>query len=438
MHGYCEQISILNSEKRIPFIMSLGEKHRKEADKILDEGGKLVDAATKYNLAALEFAKEGKKREANQCKILYRLLAGLASQVGAYTTDDVKESIKHYRETRKLLRGQMDQEAQDLLEMTEGMLLTARGLQELWAENTDDSIKLFEKAGQHYLKVKDRVPDFADIAEVCRLEALSEMYTLKANRALCLGDFSSYTVFAGEAKRCSEITISMVNEEAKRLHTGIHLFRKAQMKFVSAIISLGSYDAITARTHLKEHQDLLTDCIEEMSAVKAEASRPRARAIEKAATGLQQGARGLSDYLDASRMLYLGNPQLARKKFERAFSEADNALELLSSIGQWGKPLIPFVTTIRDQSKGFSRSITLAAKHSKRRIAIDASKQFGLLFFISLCTFIILDYGSFLQTAPLVKVYISLVVASVTAFGLNATRLKELFFPLEPYKTTES
>jgi hypothetical protein len=150
------------------------------------------------------------------------------------------------------------------------------------------------------------------------------------------------------------------------------------------------------------------------------------------AMGFQQAASGFSEYLNAFTTLLLGNPQLARKRFEDAFGQAGNAIEVLSGIGQWGKYWIPFVEDLRNRSKALSISIFLATKHAKRRIAIDASKQFLLLFFVLLFTFIALDYSALLQTAALDKMYVSLVVASISAFGLNAGKLKELFFPSKP------
>lgn len=411
--------------------MPSGAKLKKEATQMIKEGNP-SDIAKKFNLAASEFAREGKKEETNQCKLWYRFFAGLSCVSSAYTVDDVNEGIKHFREAKKFLKNQKNQEAQDLVAWVEGWSLSARGLLELWKGNIDNSIDLFEKAGQHYLQVKDRVPDLSDFAEIARLEALSEAYAAKAAKALSGGNHSSFTTFAGESKRFLQSLISIGGEEKKGFYSGIQIFRNAQIKFQAAFLSLVSSDMVAAQEHLKAGQILLAQCIEGLSAVEHPMLKARAQALKKVATAFQQAFEGFSEHLDGSTELLLGKPQLAKKKFEIAYEKANNALEALTIIGQWGRPLIPFVTDLRNRSKGHSRSITLATKHAKGRIAIDAGMQFGLVFVLLLLTFVALDHFNLLQTTGSEKIYVSLIVASVTAFGLNALKLIDLLLPLKP------
>lgn len=417
--------------------MPSGVKLKKEATHMIEEGGNPSDIAKKFNLAASEFARKGEEKEAHWCKYWYRFFAGVSCLFDAYAVDDIKEGIKHFREARKLLKNQNTQKAQDLTIFTEGWSLGARGMLELWKGNTDKSISLFEKAGQHYLQVKDRVPDLSDFAEIARSEALMEAYALKAAKALSAGDYSSYTTFAGESNRFLQSIISMADEKVKGFYSGIKFYRNAQTKFQAAFLSLVSGDVVAAKGHLKESQILLAQCTEEMSTIEYPMPKARAQALKKAATAWQQALEGFSEHLDGSTELLLGKPQLAKKKFESAYEKANNALEVLTIIGQWGRPLIPFVTDLRNRSKGLSRSITLATKHAKRRIAIDAGKQFGLVFILLLLTFVALDHFDLLQTTGSEKIYVSLIVASVTAFGLNALKLKELLLPLKPPEITK-
>ena len=416
--------------------MSSGKLYQKEAENLLREGGMPSEIAEKFQLAASEFAEEGKTEEANKCRSMYEFFSGLSCLLGAYTLDDVKEAVKHFQKTKKQLKDLSDSDAQAFSELAEGQVILAKGMLELWKENLDKGIKLLEKADQHFLQIKDRQPTFSDMAEVIRLEALSEGYFAKAIMAFSEGDSTSSTSCAGESMRLTNTLISKANGDSKKFYVGVRFLRHATLKLISLATNIVQQDRLTTDKLLKETHDLLTQSIEEFSTI--EIKNPRVEALRMYGMGMQAVIEAVSDYQEGLTALYTGNPHSAKKKFENAFEHADDAVRTFSEIGQWGKPVLPAAISVRDEAKRHSTSITLATKRAKRRIAVDASKQFGLVFFISLATFIVLNYTKLLQTGALDQIYFSLIVAAITAFGLNALKLKEFLIPSHSSETTES
>lgn len=417
--------------------MSSGERYKKEAEDLLSDapGRRLADITNKFQLAASEFAKEGKTEEASECEALYRFYSGFLYLVSAYTLDDVKQAIKHFRRAGRLLKAFDDPEPQALSELSEAYLLLSKGMLGLWKRDIDGATKLFEKANKQLSRIKDAVPEFSELAETPQLEALGEYHSAKAFEAFFKDDLTSYTSHIGESIRLIKRLVSISREELKRFYTALLYSRQASNKLISTASTTISKDKAIVQTTLKEADDLLSQSIKEFSAVIA--LNPKVKTLKMQAVGTQNLIKAFSQEGEALVELFSGRPQSAREKFENAFERANEAIKISSEIGVWGSQILPVAIQVRDRSRNYATSIAMTAKRRKRRIAIDASKQFFLVFFISLATFIVLNYTKLLQTAALHQLYFSLIVAAVTAFGLNAVKLKELVFPSHRSRATE-
>jgi len=415
--------------------MSSGEEYQKEAEGLLYGDGKPSEIAHRFQLAAHEFAREGKTKEANESASMYRFFSGISYLQGAYTLNDLKEAIKHFRGAKRLLEGSSNSEAHAISEAAEGFAISAKGLSEAWQGNLDESLKIFEKVDQHFLQLKDLDPNLSDFAEMMRLEVLIEAYFVKATVAYDQGDSVAYTGFAGDSIRLTEVLISKTNGELRKFYEGIQFLRQASFKAMSTAMNRAQGAGKISKKPFKEACGLLTQSIERFTTTKD--LYPRAEALRMHAAGMQQLINAILDSEDADWALFAGKPRPAKKKYENALDKANEAIRIFSEIAQWGKQYLPPTILLRDKCKRKAMSIALAARKAKRRIAIAASTQFGFVFFISLATFVILNYIDLLQIAPLQQVYFSLIVAGITAFGLNALKLKELIIPSHLSKSIE-
>jgi len=413
--------------------MSKAKQYEDEADRLMEDGN-FEGGLVQLNLAAKEYEQEGNHEKAQECTTMYRLFSGLMHMGAATGLVEIKQALSEFREARRLLRVSEDPNAKDLVLLTEGLVLEAKGLFHLWNGKLLEGIDLIDSAGEKFIVVKDKVPELAEFAEGLRLETLTEVYFLRALLALQQGDLTTYTVNLGESQRALEDLMNLVKDQDLRtFYSGVETLRKAQIALVVAFRHLAEIEVDQARPLLNESSELALRAVRDL----ADLRNPRAKALREAARGHQAASKAIAIYhFDGIRNLSLGNPHLAKQAFQRVLKETETATRQLAAAGLFGRPLVNMLLLLQSSAKVQVKTISAVVRRSRGKVAISAGTQFALVFFVTLGSFIALKYFGIFVVSLSPVLYVSLVVAAITAFGLNALKLKDLLLPIRIAKQT--
>lgn len=409
--------------------MTTGKQYEDDGDRLMHEG-KLDLALVQLNLASKEYGKERNSKKASECAILYKYLSGTAHMGNATNPAEIEQAISELKEARKLLKHSRDKESKDVLMLTEGTILQARAIKEVWEGKVSEGLKLMEEAGKQFLLAKDKVPDLADLMEGSRLEAISEAYFGRALESLQAGDLPSYMMNLGASRKNLQDLIDLVkDDDMEAFYSGWASLKEAIAQFMMASRELGSDEMQKAMSTLRESSK---------SALKASQTFPKSTKLpierklqtsRQLANGHQAAVKAVTSFVEAQRSLYLGQSELAKRAFLRAAKECELSIQQLATTGQLGGRLVASLFIIQGIARREASTISTVVRFSRSRLALSAGAQFGLVFFVTLGSFISIGSVGLLVVSSDLAVYTSLIVAAITAFGLNAVKLKDLLLP---------
>lgn len=405
--------------------MSKAKEYEDDAHR-LQAAGKLESSLAKFNLASKAYEKEGDQNKAQELAFSYKLVSGLVHLSTSRNLMEIEHVISEFKQARKLLRDKGNSEDQKFGIILDGMILQTEGLREIWKGESFTNLDHFEKARKKFLLVKDRAPNWTGIAEILRLETTVEVYHARAIAALDQGDMSAFTMNLGECRKTRSDLLNLVKDHStKELISGTGALYDSSTAFRRALLE--ESDFAQATSFLKESSDLAAIAIQSLASVGP--SEPRAETLGRTAKGLQLGATAMCGYLDGITRLYAGSTQLARQNFQLFITQSEAALEHLAQSGEFGRPLVELLSQYRKYARQNVKGIATAVRHWRKRIALSAGQQFGLVFAVTFTVFVILQNFQLFQVSSFLIFYGSLIVAAITAFGLNAVRLKNLLLP---------
>ncbi len=123
---------------------------------------------------------------------------------------------------------------------------------------------------------------------------------------------------------------------------------------------------------------------------------------------------------------------MAKSKFESSLILSAAATDWLGTAGLFGWSLLRDLPSLREMAlQGLKRAKARSA-HPRRQLALAASKQFFMLFFVTLAVLVVLNFYGILLIESGVLVMTALVVALISAFGLKALNLLREVLKLRP------
>ncbi|HEX5358392.1 MAG TPA: hypothetical protein VFW99_00595, partial [Candidatus Nitrosotalea sp.] len=236
--------------------------------------------------------------------------------------------------------------------------------------------------------------------------------------------------YAGQRKTTIQKIISLTQDDnAAAYYSGMSDCYDAILAFNEGYTSIED-DSEIALSFFKKSSELATKTIETLN--KAQTIH-RAKIFIQYNKGLVGAIKAVISYVGGRQNLLVGNSQLAKYDFEKAIKESTKAMEDSQIAGDFSLPLIQVLTNISESSRKFSQNISKTIRQSKR-FGISAGSQFGVVFFVTLITFVVLGNFQLFLVSSYIEIYVSLTVASITAFGLNALKLKDLLLPIQSSK----
>jgi len=283
----------------------------------------------------------------------------------------IKEAMAISQEISKSYPAEVDQPEWDVHELS--MLISE-------AEAVDAREKCeFDRAINKYGEA------IADCAELCKL-AKSEDEKLQMN----------------VVKGYYEITRSIINGE--------HL--------------LEGWDTKNAKLHfnqaLKKISEIETDRLGKIS--PSFRATPEVQLIDNAIKAYKPWSEAMVHVCDAQEALMKGRSKDVVKSLKMAHGEFQNAQGVMEVSGTHAfisKLVNRKIAVIHDRLKTYS-----ANRFSWKGLTVDAGKQFFIAFLLTF--FLLLYISQFIQVGGELILKTSLLVAAITAFGLNALRFKEM------------
>jgi hypothetical protein len=411
-------------------IMSTGEQFEKEAQRLF-ESRDSREALIRLNLAAKQYRKENNNEKALECEFGYRFQSGLLGLYNATDSNGVQDALEHLTQARDLIAGSNDSQREDKLLLVDAIIIEAHGITRLWKEGGLEIPPEFEEAERKLKQVKDKLPEAANFAEVYQQDVLGEVHFMRAIGALERNDMPGYSLEMGKSRNAMNTIIGISkNEIATAYNTGLIEYREANAALLLSRGPLSDNDLPGASLYLSEAIKHATTSNQLFT--KSAPYFPKAAQLVPVTKGLLENMGARVSFVEGRRNLYLGNPYRAKQFFNRCVDQSQSAINNLQTTGEYGKNSIKALYDLKDVAARECASFTVIARNSKGHITVSASKQFTFFFFVTLGTFVGLLRFGLLTLAPNLILFSSFDVGAVSAFGLNAIKLKDLILPAKP------
>jgi hypothetical protein len=254
---------------------------------------------------------------------------------------------------------------------------------------------------------------------------------MRAIAALNRNDLSTYSLEMGKSRNAMNTILGISkNEIATAYNSGLIELREARAALVLSAGPFSDNDFPGALSYLSEGMKHATSSIQLFT--KSAPAFAKAAQLMPVSQGLLKNMEARISFIEGRRNLYLGNPYRAKHFFNQCVDQSQSAINDLETTGEYGKNSIRALYDLKNGATRERASLAVIARNSKGHIALGASKQFTLFFFVTLGTFVGLLKFGLLTLSPNLILFSSFDVGAVSAFGLNAIKLKDLILSAKP------
>lgn len=397
------------------------------ARSLLDSGD-IHGAIHKYSLASRLYKDRNKGRKATETKLLSKLLSAIVKGMEAVTEEEFRSSISDFEEVGQIIDKLTGKEKEGIHELVDGLTLLAKASIENIHGRSHTAIQLLQDAERIFGLVEDKLPHIIAFLENQRLVASFAAHSIRALTA------------SGSDNAAYQMNRAAAFKDIEKLKMGGHFtdLLAVQLEFIDSIVpfntglSLLRQNLREARRYIMEAEKRMSESIRRWEAVSDNAKKGVIHVysneiIIRGIKGISQTAKGLVSYIDGESALYLGDTVGARKGFAKALKILKSSAENVASLGDYSKYLLNGIDLYERNCTYHLNSMSNLSSGERRRLGLSAGKQFGLLFAISLISFISLSVVGLIETSTDTILVFSLMVSAISVFGLNATKLFNVF-----------
>lgn len=392
--------------------------------KSLFDSGDIQGAIQKYSLASKMY-KDGKDEvKANQNRFASKLLSAIMKASDAVTEVEFENSISDFEEARKVITKFAGKEKEGYEELVHGLISLAKASIENIHGRSQQGAMIFEDAAKTFGQLEDKLPELGGFAETQRLGA---SFAANSTRALRASGKDNATYHMNRAAALRDIESLKGRGQSTE-------FLEVQVQFIDSTVplyqgmALLSSDPREARRYLVEAEKKMSESLRFWEHLTKKGKKRILLGhsndiVTRGYKGINETAKGLVSFIDGEILLYLGDTVGARKGLDKALKTLRSSSENVASLGDYSKILLEGIQVYESRCIYHLNSMSKVSSGVRRRIGLSAGKQFGLLFVISLISFLSLSRMELIDLSDNSILLFSLVVSGLSAFGLNAIKL---------------